>query len=419
MRHKSTLPVFTVPLHHGWCLVTPHPLVPSTLVGSMTLDPGRLSCGIVLMLMVAMEPAAGQTTYPNVRLSGRLQEQFYYFGNEDYAATVGPQSNVFTRRARIEARGQISENVAVYVQPSFEGGRNLSGVVTTCSGTPLTCRTTGRSGLRLRDAYIDVRFTPEASKGALYLRAGQEKRPFSRYELTSSTNLPSIERGGGQGLLPRASNDLFGSAGFLSHDVGASVRYEYKLDEIRLITVRVGAYNGQGESLNDVNNKKSFGARGTVGITPKLDVGAAWFAHDGIVTVGATPDSGFTNYAFDIDASWGKPGDEGLYALAEYLRGNDATAAKLKIQGIQAVAAYNIRMTSPTSWLYAVEPAVRFDIADPNTDADDDRVTTLTGVLGIYMSSRAQLRVAYERQSFQDDASPSISGIRSALTVNF
>jgi hypothetical protein len=291
--------------------------------------------------------------------------------------------------------------------------------VTTCSGTPLVCRTTGRSGLRLRDAYIDVRFSPEASRGALYLRAGQEKRPVSRYELTSSNNLPSIERGAGQGLLPRASNDLFTSAGFLSHDVGASVRYEYKLDDVRLVTLKVGAYNGQGESLSDVNNKKSFGARGTVGITSKLDVGASWFAHDGIVTVGGAPDSTFTNYAFDIDASWGKPGDEGLYALAEYLHGNEATASKFTIQGMQAVAAYNIRMNSPTSWLYAVEPAFRIDVADPNTDAEDDKVTTLTGVLGIYMSSRAQLRLAYERQSFQDDASPSISGVRSALTVNF
>jgi Phosphate-selective porin O and P len=373
--------------------------------------------GFVLVLLAGS--AAAQTTYPNVRLTGRLQEQFYYFGNEDYAAIVGPQSNVFTRRARIEARGQISENVSVYIQPSFEGGRNLTNVVTTCSGTPLVCRTTGRSGLRLRDAYIDVRISPEASKGALYLRAGQEKRPVSRYELTSSVNLPSIERGAGQGLLPRASNDLFSSAGFLSHDVGASVRYEYKLDDTRLITLKVGAYNGQGESLNDVNNKKSFGARGTVGITSTLDVGASWFAPDGIVVVAGVPDSAFTNYAFDIDASWGKPGDEGLYALAEYLGGNDATAAKLTMQGIQGVAAYNIRMTSPTSWLYAVEPSFRYDIADPNTDAEGDKVTTITGVLGIYMSSRAQLRVAYEQQSFQDPALTSISGVRSALTVNF
>jgi hypothetical protein len=40
-------------------------------------------------------------------------------------------------------------------------------------------------------------------------------------------------------------------------------------------------------------------------------------------------------------------------------------------------------------------------------------------VLGVYMSSRAQLRVAYERQSFQGDVLPTISGVRSALTVNF
>jgi hypothetical protein len=385
----------------------------------MTLQRGMISAWTLLLVVLTVVPMAAQTTYPNIKLTGRLQEQFYFFNNEDYAATVGPQSNVFTRRARIEARGQISENVSVYIQPSFEGGRNLSNLVTTCSGTPLACRTTGRSGIRLRDAYIDVRFSPEASKGALYLRAGQEKRPYSRYELTSSTNLPTIERGAGQGLLPRASNDLFGSAGFLSHDVGASLRYEYKLDDSRLATLKVGTYNGQGESLNDSNNKKSFGARGTVGVTSKLDVGASWFAHDGIVTVSGAPDSAFTNYAFDIDASWGKPGDEGLYALAEYLNGNDASASKFTIQGIQGLAAYNFRMKSPTSWLYAVEPAFRIDVADPNTDVKDDKVTTLTGVLGIYMSSRAQLRVAYERQSFQDDASPSISGVRSALTVNF
>jgi hypothetical protein len=385
----------------------------------MTLRMARTSGSTALLLMLAAATAAAQTTYPNVRLSGRLQQHFYYFDNDDYTATVGPKSNSFTRRARIEARGQISENVGVYIQPSFEGGRNLTNLVTTCTGTPLVCRTTGRSGIRLRDAYIDVRFSPEASKGALYLRAGQEKRPVSRYELLSSTNLPSIERGGGQGILARASNDLFSGAGFLSHDVGASVRYEYKLDDVRLITIKVGAYNGQGESLNDVNNKKSFGARGTVGITPKLDVGASWFAHDGIVTVAGVPDSGFTNYAFDIDAQWGKPGDEGLFALAEYLRGNDATAAKNRMQGVQGVAAYNIRMNSPTSWLYAVEPALRFDLADPNTRVDDDRVTTITAVLGVYMSSRAQIRVAYERQSFQGDVSPSISGVRSAFTVNF
>ena len=385
----------------------------------MTLQVRRTLSGALLAMTLAVASASAQTTYPNVKLTGRLHEQFYYFDNEPYAATTGPKDNFFTRRARIEARGQISENVAVYIQPSFEGGRNLNNVVTTCTGTPLTCRTTGRSGLRLRDAWIDVRFSPEASKGALYLRAGQEKRPYSRYELTSSNNLPSIERGAGQGLVTRASNDLFGANGFLAHDVGASLRYEYKLDDVRLVTVKVGAYNGQGESLNDINNKKSFGARATAGVYSKLDIGGSWFAHDGIATVGSVVDSAFTNYAWGVDAQWGKPGDEGLFVLGEYLSGNDATAAKNKIRGVQGIAAYNYRFKSPTSWLYAIEPAFRFDLADPNTVTPNDRSTLITAVLGIYMSSKAQLRVAYERESFQGDVTPAISGLRSALTVNF
>jgi hypothetical protein len=385
----------------------------------MNLLARRAVLGLMVTTIGWLGSASAQTTYPNVKLTGRLQEQFYVFDNEPYAATVGSESNFFTRRARIEARGQISENVTVYIQPSFEGGRNLSNVVTTCSGTPLVCRTTGRSGLRLRDAWIDVRFSPEASKGGLYLRAGQEKRPYSRYELTSSNNLVSIERGAGQGLLPRASNDLFNSNGFLAHDVGASIRYEYKLDDLRLVTLKFGAYNGQGESLNDVNNTKSFGARATAGLWSKLDIGGSWFAHDGIVTVGTTPDSAFTNYAWGVDAQWGKPGEEGLYVLGEYLDGNDATSAKNKIRGVQGLAAYNYRFKSPTSWLYAIEPAFRVDLADPNTALQSDRATLITAVLGIYMSSKAQLRVAYERQSFQDDITPAISGVRSALTVNF
>jgi hypothetical protein len=388
----------------------------------------RALAGSALLLGAGITGLSAQVTYPNVRLNGRLQEQFYYFDNKDYAAVVGPQSNFFTRRARIEARGNITENVVVFIQPSFEGGRNLSNVVTTCTstavpaggGTPtITCKTSGRSGLRLRDAWIDVRFAKEGSPGTLYLRMGQEKRPYSRYELTSSNNLPSIERGGGTGILAQASNDLFAANGFLSHDVGARLRYEYKLNDQQLVVASFGVYNGQGESLNDVNNRKSYGARVTAGVTPKLDIGGSWFAHDGIVTVAGIPDSAFRNYAFDIDAQWGKVGDEGLYVLGEFLHGNDVTAAKNKIMGFQGIAAYNIRMKSPTSWLYAVEPAFRFDIADPNTDVDDNRTTTITAVLGVYMSSRSQFRVGFEHQSFQAPGAKSISGVRSALTVNF
>ncbi len=388
----------------------------------------RGTLAVTLLSAALVDRAAAQASYPDIEVTGRLQEQVYYFDNDPYASLLGPNSSIFTRRARIEARGDIAENVSVFIQPSFEGGRNLSGVTTTCTSSPvppgggtptITCRTTGRSGLRLRDAYIDVRVTRRENKSAFYVRAGQEKRPFSRYELTSATNLPSIERGAGQGLIPRASNDLFAAGGFLSHDVGASARLEHKLDDVRLVTVKFGVYNGQGESLNDVNDRKSFGARVTAAVTAKIDVGASWFTHDAIVSIDGVPDSSFTNTAWDIDAAYGKPGDEGLYALVEYLQGDDATAARQNMRGIQGLAAYNLRTSSPTAWLYAIEPFARLDLADPDTDTDDDGATVVTAGVGLYLSSKAWFRVAYERQSFQTEGLGAISGVRSMLAVSF
>jgi hypothetical protein len=89
------------------------------------------------------------------------------------------------------------------------------------------------------------------------------------------------------------------------------------------------------------------------------------------------------------------------------------------MRGIQGVAASNLRMTSPTSWLYAVEPFARVDLADPDTDLDDNGATTITAGLGLYMSSKAWFRIAYERQSFQAAGLESVSGIRSMLAVSF
>ena len=116
-----------------------------------------------------------------------------------------------------------------------------------------------------------------------------------------------------------------------------------------------------------------------------------------------------------MDAQWGKPG-RGLFALGEY-PWQCATAAKNTIQGIQGVRAYNIRMKSPTSWLYAVEPAFRFDLADPNTN-----VTTTVSPhhRGAVSTVEPGPRFGWVRaSSFQGDVTPSISGVRSALTVNF
>jgi phosphate-selective porin O/P len=382
----------------------------------------RSAMALVGLLVLGAGALAAQTTYPNVKITGRLQEQFYYLDNDPYPV-VGPNSNFFTRRARIEAKGNIAENVSFIIQPSFEGGRTLSSLSATCQDLitdptavvpdtlEVECSISGRGGVRLRDAYIEVAFTKPEAKNRFALRVGQEKRPFGRYELTSSNNLPSLERGAGQGLLQVASNNLFDANGFLSHDVGASLLVGLSTKG----TVQLGVYNGRGESVNDNNNAKSYGARATFQILPQINIGASYFSHDGIVA----GDSSATNNAWGVDAQWGKVGDEGLYVVADYMDGEAANAANTPIRGVSVVAAYHMRMKSPTSWLYAIEPAVRYDVADTDTDVDDTGTTLVSAGINLYMSSKAQLRFMYENQSFSASGAESISGVRSALTVNF
>jgi hypothetical protein len=390
---------------------------------SPSLTRRAATAGILLMSAVA-GPATGQSTYPRFEISGRLQEQFYWFDNAGHAADVGPASSFFIRRARIQANAQITERISLVIQPSYEGGRSLE-AETVCDpievpgeGESITpgCTTTGESGFRLRDAYIDVRLSPAPSRTTVTLRVGQEKRPFSRYELLSSNNLPTIERGAGDGLASTASNNLFEGGGYLSTDVGAALLVGTTLGE-RTVALHAGVYNGQGESLSDVNAAKSYGARLVVGVLPRLSVGASAFRHDYILGTGATADSSAYNSAWGVDMQWGAPGKPGPFALAEYLRGERLDAPETNMSGVSLIGAWHLPVAG--GWVEGIEPALRFDVADQDVDASDDRATLFSAVMGVYFSGRAQARVAYESQSYESDFLEPIRGVRSALTVNF
>ncbi|NNG16663.1 MAG: hypothetical protein HKM89_09290 [Gemmatimonadales bacterium] len=354
--------------------------------------------GIGLLSVGGVGTLTAQTKYPNVSLAGRLQQHFYFFDNGDYAAITGPESGSFTRRARITAKGQIAENISFIIVPSFEDGKNR---------------------VRLRDAYIDVRLTKPTSKTALAVRVGQEKRPFNRYELTSSNNLPSLERGAGRGLVKSSSNDLFLGNGFGSHDIGAALRLMTAVGDGRVLAVHAGVYNGEGESTPEVNSAKSFGVRATLDVTDELNVGGSFFSHDGIVDVMGVTDSSFTNQAFGIDAQWGKPGNEGVYLVGDFMRGEDDSEDQLTIWGLSLVGAYHVRVADSESFLFAVEPAVRVDLSDPDTDTDDDGTTIVTAGVNFYLSSKTRFQIMYENQSFQASGLESIQGIRTALAISF
>ena len=186
-------------------------------------------------------------------------------------------------------------------------------------------------------------------------------------------------------------------------------------------TAQAGIYNGTGESFIDNNNGKSFGLRVTSTVAWALNLGASYFSHDGVLAPqppANTPDSSFRNNAFGLDASWGKPGDAGLFVVADYMRGDAFRHGAQTMSGLSLVTAYQFRFATSRTRLYAIEPAVRFDTSDPDSDSEDDASTLLTAVFGLYLNSTTQLRVAYERQNFQGSG-PTVAGFRMATTVHF
>ena len=369
----------------------------------------RSASSLAFLTMLAAGAAAAQTTYPNVKVTGKLQVEFYDFNNGENAiyaalptAVRAPESSFLVRRARVEARGNIAENVSFVISPNY---------------------TTGQSGVTLKDAYLDVAFTKQEAKSAFVLRAGQFKRYFGRYELTSSNNLPSLERGAYRGLVPVSSNDLAVGNGFEAHDIGAGLRFT-GLD--KRLALMGSVMNGSLSPNNiDLNNGKSYYGRATFAITPMLAIGASYGDHDfqTIDTLSTGPlvtDTTQTrNTGWGLDAQWSAPGNEGLYVMVDYLSGENTLNSANEIWGFQGVAAYNIRMKSPTSFLYAIEPAFRYDIAEPNNNIIDDQTTLITAGVNLYLSSKAQFRLMYESQSFEDSSLKTISGFRTALTMNF
>jgi len=362
----------------------------------------RSALSLALLGLLAAGTAAAQTSYPNVKIVGRLQVEFYDFNNGDnaiYAAipTRAAESNFLIRRARITAKGNLTENISFVIQPSY---------------------TTGQSGVILKDAYLDVAFTKPEAKSSFVLRAGQFKRFFGRYELTSSNNLPSIERGAYRGLVPVSSNDLAIGNGFAAHDLGAGLIFTGMEKKLQL---SASIMNGALSPNNlDINNSKSYYARGTYAITPMLSIGGSFASHDFIQAIDSvTNDSSATNTGWGLDAQWGAPGNEGLYVMVDYMSGESTINSANTIWGIQGVAAYNIRMKSPDSFLYAIEPAFRYDLAEPNNKVVNDQSTLITAGVNLYLSSRAQFRLMYESQSFEQSGLKTISGVRTALTMNF
>lgn len=282
----------------------------------------------------------------------------------------------------------------------------------------------------LKDAWGGVRLNPHA-----FLKIGQFKRPFDGFQLTSSTQILTIERDidipGVDPLRAASYDELTTRLALSDRDVGIQVDGEAADGRFRYW---VGAFNGQGpEDNGDVNTEKQFVARGqlsTAAGTLPLDLAAA----------AAFTDVPFTRASGELDGEyftavelWGElgafePGPHlqagltlGENPLEDESGGDPALEAGEDFASMlawQVVGAW--RFDVPGSFFVeAVEPLLRVTRADPNRDLEADAAWGFTPGVQVFFDGRNKLALNWDFASFEAEELRSENSFKAQYQLHF
>lgn len=315
------------------------------------------------------------------KLSGLLQAW--------YLAEDNPTVDTFrVRRAELKAVGQVGTKVRWTVMVDPAKALSIKKTTESVDGKPVvTGASINQSGQILQDAFISV--LPTAK---LQVDVGQLKVPMGIEGLQSSAALETIER-----ALFTSDRGRGGAFGDI-RDVGAVVRFT----PVPSADLIAGAFNGSGESQNDLdkNDQKSFAGRLVLrpAFVPGLQLGA-WAVRAG-ETIPGRPRRDRAGAELQLVRG-------GLTLRSELVEGKDAATER---RGYYGLAAYKLRQN--------LEAVVRVESWDPDTSKDTDAASAseraYTAGLGYYLDEKAKLQLNYVSKTFSD----SVVQDRHRLIVN-
>jgi hypothetical protein len=267
--------------------------------------------------------------------------------------------DVIIRRARISVDIKAGDVFDVRVSPGLSGG------------------------VELADVYARLNLAR-----SFRVSAGKFKRAFSNFGLSSSSDLPTIERDariegvsgcpgvGGvctfSGLSERLQFDARGLGFRTEGDLGTRVQY--------LATIT----NGEGKNTHDVNVSKSGSGRVVLALTDALRLAGFGGLHDYV-----GPDSA-THHARAIGAdvevgTWRK----GFHLIAAVMAGDNwLVGTDAGFSSTQALASMYIPL-KPGGWFAAVEPLLRVGLTTTETAAVTDyRALLFTSGISLYVAGK-------------------------------
>jgi hypothetical protein len=323
-----------------------------------------------------------------IKLTGRVQAMW------DHSSAAEELTSVFLiRRARLTMEITINEWIKGKVQPDFSTGFGLA------------------NGIRLKDAYIDFAFGDP-----FRIKVGQFKRPFDRFELTSSTQTLVIERTGavrgadscaGVGSVCSYSR-LTEKLSFADRDVGLMIGGKVAEHWAWSASVTNGqifedivTFSGPTDTTDVYSDGKSFGGRLEYRGS-NLVIGANAAAHDYANPVQLDQvDYGF---GYGVDLDWGDYNGPGLHVKAGVTAGDnwknlDTAGEPSNFWTTQGILAYRWGLAN-SNRVESIEIVGRASYADPDTGASDDEGMLLTPGIVAYFTGRNKVALnldAYKR----------------------
>lgn len=357
-----------------------------------------------------------------VELSGRFQMQLAGSSCSDFNSSAPPSTlcsrdvpvlDMFIRRARLTIDVQVNEWISGRFQPDFSEIDDFE----------------------LKDAWGMLDLQPGAETSGARIRVGHFKRPFDGFQLTSSTQILTIERDLDIAGIPSGaalSLDELATKNFFSgRDVGVMLDGGAANDRFHYW---VGAFNGEGETDNrDTDNAKQFVARARVKLTagahPLTIAAAGVLADIPFLRADESLDSRQAG-AFELFAELGDF-EGGAHVQAGVILGKNrlenrlGTAPDLEagdplanMVTWQAIGSWKLDAGN-NFFLEAVEPLFRVTMADPNRDLGGDTVWGFTPGVQIFFDGRNKLALNWDFVSFGADGVDSENSFKAQYQFHF
>jgi len=312
---------------------------------------------------------------------GGYVETWYRTDNSDLSdqttAAKKVDNEFRVRRARIDVKGEVTDEIGYRVNGNFDGPSPAS----------------GSASVKLWDGYVTYKVQPFAN-----VTVGQFKFPFTLEGLEGTPDRIPV-------LRAESINDIaakLGTQGGSFRDIGVMVSGSYK-DALGL-GYGVAVINGKGINTGDNNNDKDIVGRITISPISGLTLGGSYYAGKG---QDETATLEVKESAYGVEAEYTLK-DLGLslrgeYVTAEWENWNVATGAaaagfKQEPSGWYLQAAYKL----PS--LPAAQLMARYEDYEKDSNTVDSHLKTTTLGTTYYLKGKTRISANYLMRDAEDSS---------------